>query len=340
MRTLIATALMVVIPVSFALCQVDTLMLVEINNIEIVDNITELYVEDLDGDEIKEIILCTQYYIYIFDSQTNEPLWTSPLLTNPNDLLFKDINHDGLLDISVHDSLNIYLFDPHNYSTIWISPALDSTYKCYTIGDRNNNNLPDIVTAQHWHSDSTLDLDTVYIKTYDSPLFELADESFFYVPWYDSVYGLATWGKHETPSKIIIEKLTSQNQLNPYIFIFTAYGSYYFEPTVGGNLNSGRLHLLDAETLDLLYVTGGGLYSSGYPLYIDYDNDDDSTYLYTLSNKNSNGVNMCYIRKDFNTYSSDTAFCENIWGYSWVGYPPDPISGVDWRGFDIDDFIS
>jgi hypothetical protein len=65
--------------------QIDTLMLVEIGSIQAPSEITELYVEDLDGDSLKEIILCTDYYVYIYNSQTFQVQWTSPPLNHPTD---------------------------------------------------------------------------------------------------------------------------------------------------------------------------------------------------------------------------------------------------------------
>ncbi|UCC78919.1 MAG: hypothetical protein JSW64_11630, partial [Candidatus Zixiibacteriota bacterium] len=63
---------------AIAFAQVDTLQLVEIGSIQAPSEITELYVEDLDGDSLKEIIICTDYYVYIYNSQTYQVEWTSP----------------------------------------------------------------------------------------------------------------------------------------------------------------------------------------------------------------------------------------------------------------------
>ena len=97
--------------VSAGFCQVDTLMLVEINRLDVPGVITHLYPEDFNGDDIKELLICTSDYVYIFDSQTNDLLWTSPELINPQDIQFEDINNDSYLDFSVKDSLNIFMFD-------------------------------------------------------------------------------------------------------------------------------------------------------------------------------------------------------------------------------------
>ena len=70
MKVLLLICIISLISAFPAFCQVDTLQLVEIGSIQAPSEITELYVEDLDGDSLKEIILCTDSYVYIYDSQT------------------------------------------------------------------------------------------------------------------------------------------------------------------------------------------------------------------------------------------------------------------------------
>jgi len=196
------------------IAQVDTLQLVEIGNIQASSEITNLYVQDLDGDSLKEIILTTADNVHIYDGITYEPIWTSPDLDHPGDLLFADINNDGYIDFSEKDSTNIRLFDPHNDEIIWTSPNLDSTYKCYTIGDRNDDGWTDIAIVKkepftrigNWNN-----LDTVWVDLANGPGFDSMDEQIVLMSNY---HNGDTWGSSrviELPVKITFNKLTGNS---------------------------------------------------------------------------------------------------------------------------------
>jgi len=62
MRSALISFILTAILICPAFAQVDTLELVEINSLEISDPINELYIEDLDGDQFKEIILTTDLF--------------------------------------------------------------------------------------------------------------------------------------------------------------------------------------------------------------------------------------------------------------------------------------
>jgi len=318
MRIFSATIIMAVILVSSAFCQVDTLMLVEINSIEIVDDITELYVEDLDGDEIKEIILCTQFYIYIYNSQTNELIWTSPLLTNPDDLLFEDINHDGLLDISVNDSLNIWLFDPHNYNTIWISPALDSTYKCYTIGDRNDDEWVDvaIVSKEPFaRPDDENNLDTVWIDLFDGPQFNFQNEIIILMRNYICGNDQDWVSFYEFPFKIMFRKISNIMELKNVIIINSKIDEYWdghggwYEIT-----KSGNIWVIDSDSFEYFIFN-----NSGSLLYEDLSTNNGVIYFQSLNyfDQEFNEHDTKWL--SLNTLSADTIIMsDTLWGYDLI----------------------
>ncbi|MCP4582322.1 MAG: T9SS type A sorting domain-containing protein [candidate division Zixibacteria bacterium] len=329
MRSILLKAILIIALASPATAQIDTLMLVEIDNIDVPENISEIYIEDL-TDSTRAIFIVTNNHIYAHDSQSYALFWTSRELDEPQNLRFADINSDGYTDLSVEDNLNIYLFDAIHDQTIWTSPVLDITYKCYGLGDRNYDGLPDIVTADHWHSDTTLDLDTVYVKAYENPAFDLEDETFFYVPWYDSSEGMQTWGIHESPYQVIIGDITHQNQLQSYIFIFTSYVSYGYEPTAGGSDGGGFLHQLDAGTLDSINTVETGL-----PLFHDFYIVSDSTYFFTLNQKLYSGTNSEGVYKYTNAISGELAISNEIFEHTYT--TPEWDWGDNWRGCLIDD---
>jgi len=151
MKTYLTGLAILVIAIT-AFAQVDTLSLVEIDSLMAPSTINKMYVENI-TDSMKAIFLCTDNYIYAYDSQTRDLIWTSPEMAVPNDLQFADINNDGYCDIAVDDSSYIYLFDVINNQTIWTSPELDSTYRCYTyaVGDVNDDQLS-IIRCSHLNS--------------------------------------------------------------------------------------------------------------------------------------------------------------------------------------------
>ncbi|MCP4582666.1 MAG: T9SS type A sorting domain-containing protein [candidate division Zixibacteria bacterium] len=253
----LVTIVLLAFPI-IAFGQVDTLILVEINSIEIEDEITILYTEDLNDDSFKELILCTDYFIYIYNGSNNELLWTSPPLSNPQDLLFNDINHDGLLDISVRDDLNIYLFDPHNFNIIWTGAELDSTYHCYTIGDINDDEWDDIliVSKEAFTNDST-QLDTVWIDIYNGPAFNVLNNFYLNMPNYDN--DSVSFSENPTSIKV----LNFMDEIR--IFVFTEtwfYNEPYPESWAWHWTMSGKIWCIEPFDFNCLYVEMTGFRTS------------------------------------------------------------------------------
>ena len=229
-------------------CQVDTLRLVEIGSIEAPAEITELYVEDLDGDSLKEIILTTASNVHIYDGITYEEIWTSPELVNPQDLLFEDINLDGLIDFSVKDTTNIHLFDPHNDTVIWTSPAIDSTYNCYTIGDRFSDGIIDFALVCQTSSEIP-DTATFCIKLYETQSFTLVDSFCVDMLWI--VEDPGNYSKN-SPIDIFFEKM--QNNLG-YVETIILASKYMGRYENGGFFSwrrHGDIYIYDASSFALI----------------------------------------------------------------------------------------
>ncbi len=282
MRRLIFVITAFMISVSYA--QVDTLQLVEIGTVEAPSEITNLYIEDLDGDSLKEIILTTASNVHIYNGITYEPIWTSPGLDHPRDLLFADINLDGFIDFSVKDTSNIYLFDPHNDATIWTSPGIDSTYKCYTIGDRNDDDWVDVaMVSKEWftrYQDSN-NRDTVWTDLYDGPSFQDRNRLFIltvnWVMWGSGWY----WQYNEIPSTISISRLSGNDGLFTRIVVFTRTVEAGSAPgAVVWNYILGNLWVINAD--DFAYTT---MFDIGAMTHYEYIDADGSTYMHTLSEK-------------------------------------------------------
>jgi hypothetical protein len=246
---------------------VDTLQLVEIGSIQAPAEITELYVEDLDGDSLKEIILCTDYYVYIYNSQTYQVEWTSPPLNNPQDLLFKDINSDGLIDLSVQDSANIHLFDPHTPQTIWTSPELDSTYRCYAIGDRNDDDWIDVAIVSKepfYRIEDEDNRDTVWINIYDGPSYNLSSTVVITFSNYIIHYGGPRFTKRiEIPSEFYICSLGDISNPIPLMLLFNDIN--YSTEGVGPNYYYyyGSITVIDGISQNIRYINEIGRFAKG-----------------------------------------------------------------------------
>ncbi len=313
MRILSATIIMAVILVSSAFCQVDTLMLVEINSIEVSGEITHLYTESI-RDDIQEIFICTQDHIYVYDSQTNELIWSRGELINPEDLLFEDINNDGFKDLAFRDSLNIFLYDVINSDLIWTSPELDSTYKCYTIGDRNDDGWIDVavVTKELFtRPDDWENYDTVWVDLLDGPNFDLQNEIIVLMHNYSE-----NWPDHhgthgEIPSKIIIEKITNMNQLQSAIFLFSTIRCHWYG--MGGSWGSdGNIWVFNGSNLDTNYIAETG-YTITYIFDKCINNQNDSTYLCTINGIDNGSLSESYFARYINYYTWNSMVSYWLW---------------------------
>jgi hypothetical protein len=298
-------------------------MLVEIDSIQAPSEITELYVEDLDGDSLKEIILCTDSYVYIYDSQTYQVEWTSPPLNGPTDLLFEDINNAGLIDLSVQDSTNIHLFDPHTPQIIWTSPPLDSTYKCYTIGDRNDDNWIDVaIVWQYWYPG----VESASVHIFDG--IQFPDTSSFYVI-YPNYYVEPSGGwyyEDASSYKIIIGKMSGENGNSPRIILYSDYSYGLSMHGYESYLTSGKAHFVDGINLDIERSYIGGL-----ELYSHFNNENNGDHLICIMHRHS--------RDNFLhpwTYQHVRSIQDHAFDSTWsdlIFWETDSEEDTTWKGF-------
>ncbi|UCC78300.1 MAG: T9SS type A sorting domain-containing protein [Candidatus Zixiibacteriota bacterium] len=315
----------------------DTLQLVEIGSIQAPSAITGLYVEDLDGDSLKEIIICTDYYVYIYNSQTYQVEWTSPPLNHPMDLLFEDINRNGFIDFSVKDSTNIYLFDPHTPQTIWTSPVLDSTYTCYTIGDRNEDDWIDVAIVRKelftriYYPNN---MDTAWVDIYDGPIFS-EHETFYFLLWnYSVAYQYILTRRTEIPFVISINEISSTIGTDIKILIYSfsrEYMLYYWFHTEA--YNSGSLSIFDADNFSQIQLSE----FNGKLLYYEYLHSDNTVLLnaITYGSDTSQYLYGYYSNNwDIYTCSADSVI-RSCTLYRWYSSWPDLLN---WDGLIIGDF--
>ncbi|MCP4583150.1 MAG: T9SS type A sorting domain-containing protein [candidate division Zixibacteria bacterium] len=327
--------ILLVFPV-IAFCQVDTLRMVEISNIEVPGEITEIYIESIFNSN-KEIFICTDDEIHVFDSQTNNPIWSLDGLTNPRDLLFDDINNDGFTDLAFRDEYNIRIYDIVNDIHIWSSPTLDSTYKCYTIGDRNDDDWIDVVYATkepYTRPGIEGNLDTAWVNVYDGPGFETG--SGFHLLMQNSNYSYDRF--RESPHKILVDRITVNEGLQNTIILFSDYYYGWFaEGDYSGQVFSGNAWLINGMNFQYNYVS-----NVCSLLYHETISENDSSLIYFLSDRYSisgsawgNGHECIKYIKSF---SADTVITDNrIWQESrWGSYYLHRI--FDWKGFVIDEF--
>lgn len=310
-----------------ASAQVDTLMLVEIGSIQAPSEITGLYVEDLDGDSLKEIIICTDYYVYIYNGQTYQVVWTSPPLNGPTDLLFEDINGNGLIDLSVKDSTNIYLFDPHTPQAIWTSPALDSTYKCYTIGDRNDDDWIDVaIVSKELFTRPYIynNMDTVWIELFNGPTFQ--DQAGFIIfmeNWYMGDIGWY-WLYQEYPSVITIDRMTGYNGMSPKIVLFSNTTDVGAAPGYTWGATSGNVILINTDDF-----SSSLLLDVGSTLFHTFRQMGGFIYMYALTDFYLHDTWGVDIDKKLLNVSADT-----LLAFSYVWRTND---NIDWGGFVVND---
>jgi hypothetical protein len=329
-RISIFTIIFVTVSFAVASAQVDTLMLVEIGSIQAPSAIIELYVEDLDGDSLKEIILCTSSYVYIYDSQTYQVEWTSPPLNVPTDLLFEDINNDGLIDLSVQDSTNIHLFDPHTPQAIWTSPPLDSTYRCYTVGDRDNDDWADVVIVRkEWFTRPGIEnnVDTVWLDIYQGPDFIQVNQLTLLMTNYGMGNVGDSWSRFEDPKFIYTLEFINNGVSNSIFAIFTTIEYHSTGPMQSYSyITTGDLWLVNAEYLNLFYTAGCGQFLEFRKMEL-----DDETVLHTLGHRYDRYGSMYGDGRNrykyVNSFSIESPLGSLVlWSYV-------NGSGYDWNGY-------
>jgi len=332
MQKLPAAIIIAIMLASSAFCQVDTLMLVEVNSFEVSGEITQIYTESI-RDNYKEIFICTDNHIYVYDSQTNELIWSRGELINPQDLLFEDINNDGFKDLAFRDSLNIFLYDVINSDLIWTSPVLDSTYKCYTVGDRNDDNAKDIIIINQIPTSNESDYDTVRTNIFDGPQFQNIDSFDFLIPCYYFSDSHPEISVHhtETPNKVIIAHLICNNEVVPYIIIFTNYihdvGGH---PAITEYTMNGDIRLANCNTLSIALLE-----DTGRNMYINTNYIDDSTTMLNIASSYSAHFEFGNRKIYKNIITCDSFNQQYFWRQDYESEPHH-----NYNGYIVDDIIN
>jgi hypothetical protein len=253
-------------------CQVDTMRLLEVGSVTAPGTITNWYFEDLNGDSIKEIILTTANSVNIYSGQSFAPIWSQEGFTNPQDLNFADINNDGMIDFSVKDTSHIYLIDPHHSTTIWTSPMLDSTYRCYTIGDRNGDGFNDIIIVRKEifiRNQNMGNKDSVWIDIFDGPLWLYASGDTILVSCYHFQDVMSVSGSIETPSAITIANLSNLAGNVIRIILFSTISESWSAHGATSGTTDGNIRIIGVNGNYEMLISGVGQMSSNFINNID-----------------------------------------------------------------------
>jgi len=320
MKSQLIITLIIAMLASLAFSQVDTMRLLEIGSVTAPGTITNWYFEDLNGDSIKEIILTTANSVNIYSGQTFAPIWSQSGFTNPKDLNFADINNDSLIDFSVKDTSHIYLIDPHHSTTIWTSPMLDSTYRCYTIGDRNGDYYGDVIIVYKEifsRSGDSTNLDTAWIKCYDGPSYAQTHNTILLCLNYAYYQYVYLYERYDSPVKITLKAISLNSQNIYRIILFNNIASGYYGHTGGGSA-SGSIYVFNATNIEL-----HSFYESGYLLSYMVSGVEDSMSLEILSENYSHGSGGGHYSYS-NTYSAIELFADTwsvraLWSRSYFG---------------------
>jgi hypothetical protein len=308
--------------------QVDTLQLIAIGGIGSNFNIDELYTVDIGGEGEKEIIFCTENGVSIYTGVTYLPIWGFNQLIDPTNLLFDEINGDGYLDMALKDDSGIHLFDLYSYDEIWISPSIDSTYACYTIGDRNGDDSIDvaIVSKEPFSSPNIPNnMDTVWVQLFNGPTFQYPEEFIVFMEnWYMSDIGWY-WLYQESPSGITLAEITGYSGTSQKIVLFS------------NTVNTGAApgYYWDATDGNILLINSDNFYSTlirdvGSALFHTFLQMGNSIFMYVLTDFYLHDTWGIDIDKKVLTISADALLdSEYVWRAS---------DNIDWRGFIIDDF--
>jgi len=305
--------------------QVDTLGVVWMGSIQVPSAIRELYIEDLDGDSIKEIIIAASSNVHIYNGITYQEIWTSPEIVGPRDLKFADLNNDGLLDLAVRQGYLypcIYLLDPHNSYTIWTSPIVDDSLKCYAVGDRNGDDWVDVAVVRKepfTRYNVENNMDTVWVYIYDGPTYDSVSSIILTLPNYELFDGLTTTVNKQIPNNAEICLLGDSLNATPMVLLFNEieFGQYGPYPSI--MIYYGEVHVFDGQDLTVEYIYEAGMYLSGNIFTLQNDN----TYKYY-----SESIGISDLSSDLTIYeialSNDTAAYYDVLFYDTNSGPPYP----------------
>jgi hypothetical protein len=260
MKTLYYIMILVICLAPVAYSQVDTLEAIEVGTILAPSNITQLYTQDLNGDSLIEVILCTQNRVYIYNEADSLPFWTSPDLVRPSDLQFADIDGDSLLDVSVKDSANISIYNVFDSALIG-SIAIDSQYRCYTIGGANTDNSPDILIVKQEAFDANTRPDSFWINLLYGPDFvntNVYSDTLTNYNYRNDQFGLYDYVRQYT-TRVMIKKLgTDGAEVSRICLSTNNYRDHTSSPQTLHSINDlGGLWLINPQNFQVIYSNRG-----------------------------------------------------------------------------------
>ncbi len=284
-------------------CQTDTLYFVESASIQPPDPVSQLYIQDLNGDTLQELIVCSEQHIFVYSGADLGLIWVSPDLVIPSDLKFADFDGDSLLDISCKCAAAVYLFDPLHSRTIWTSPELDERYICYAVGDRNADGGPDIgimIKEPFTRYGVPNNMDSVWIRLYDYPDFDSSLARSFRIENYEYYYG-NPWDpdewrvRHlETPIALTIN-CGLGGESTGTVMLFCSIRRYEYPDPFYQEDFTGSVRVLRASDLSLRYTA-----QPGWPLFRSDIAINDSSYICSISSFKQQSMGSII---DFEIYS-------------------------------------
>ncbi len=292
---ILSISLMAITPCAY--CQVDTLEAVLAGSIGLPDSITQLYTQNINGDSLNEIILCTPHNVYVYGSAGNQLLWISPVLINPRDLQFADFNGDSIPDFAVHTDTAIIIFRLPDTTAVYSAPISPSLFKVFTTGDSDDDGVPDLLLVSQEPFEFGDRQDTAWISLKYGPDFSRFGDNCLTLTNYDRYPD--QWSHYysrETVNKILLAKIGSGLYVQPLIFLNTSTEKLWHNtsPDEGYYTSelSGKYYMLDplefqplaifsrgfADTLGV-YDTGNNhiVFSPSNYAYIDYGSIADGS---------------------------------------------------------------
>lgn len=112
--------------------------------------VTNVYVEDLDGDGFKEIIASSHPFLYVFNKDGKE-IWKQKLAGSAYDIFVTDLENDGIKDILVGSYVYAYLFDyKGNLKDKWRLENRDADVKGVYAADLYTKGKKNIILGYNW----------------------------------------------------------------------------------------------------------------------------------------------------------------------------------------------
>jgi hypothetical protein len=325
----IIALLMAFVSVSYA--QVDTLELNEIGTITLPYHIEKLYTQDLNGDGLKELIICysgsRHQGIFIYSSDGTQ-LWQNDALNSTLELQFADFNGDSIVDIAAKCDSAIILFDWYHNSQLFFIDAMFIQFDGFAVGDVNNDSIADFVYAGHdyWSSQ-----DSIQVNIYYGPSFSVTNGFSIATQNYDFSNADTLNTRAETLSSMKIVNFGNASSPQKAIAIYSkVYRDFaLLNGTYESNNSYGGLWLVDATTFQQYHLEAIGSSEAAGVLeqgaaYIPYS--ICSYEAVSFDGTSHDGVRKALIKANpLGLIDSTTIYSQSGFEYTWL----------DWQGLAV-----